>query len=292
MTTLRRAVLLACALVFCVPLAAGAVGPGPEKPVRTLAVIPFYAPERMWQLYTPFVEYLTRETGERWELKLFPNHESMVEGVCAGTVDVTLLGPVPLGRVNRKCGAVPFLVSLDKAGKPEYHAMLLTAEPGVTAAAGLRGKRIGLMKGSTAAHVLPLQMLREAGIGPGDFQPVFLESQDRIMAALLAREVAGAGVKEALYLRFAKEPAIRLLQVSQPLPNFSLAALPAQPPDVRDRVVVALLRLRPLERPRDAEVVKGWDDEIKNGFVLPPAGFLPAALNLAEIAEKTLHESR
>ena len=271
---------------------AAAAADAPSRATRTLAVIPFYSPERMWQLYTPFIDYLRRETGEPWELKLYPNHDAMIAGVCAGDVDVALLGPVPLGRVNRACGASPFLVPRGKDGKPVYHAMLLSSDPAVTTVAGLRGKKVGFFKGSTAAHILPLKMLRDAGLGPGSFEPVFLESQDRIMTALLSREVAGAGVKEALYRRFEKEP-VRLLQTSEPLPNFAFAALPVaaggRARALRRRAAQARTRATSAA---DAAAVKGWDDEIKNGFMAPAPDFLPAVLEVDDIYETVMHESR
>ncbi|HWR97707.1 MAG TPA: phosphate/phosphite/phosphonate ABC transporter substrate-binding protein, partial [Candidatus Methanoperedens sp.] len=251
----------------------------------------YYSPERMWQLYTPFIEYLRRETGEPWELRLVSNHEAMLEAVCGGQVDVAFLGPVPLGRAYRRCGVVPFLLALGKDGSPVYRAMLLTSDPAVTAAADLRGRKVGFFRGSTAAHVLPAKMLADAGLGPGSYQPVFLESQDRLMTALLLHEIAGAGVKETLYRRFEKEP-IRLLQVSEPLPSFALAALPAQPPAVRERLVAVLLKLRPAGAAPEAETVCGWDDEVRNGFVAVSPDFLPAVLRLQEIAEKLLHDGR
>jgi len=262
-----------------------------QPTARTLAVVPFYGPERMWQLYTPLIDYLRRETGEAWELKLYPNHEALLAGICRGEVDVTLLGPAPLGMANRSCGALPFLVPLGKDGKPAYHSMLLTTDPAVAAVAQLRGKKVGFMEGSTAAHVLPLQMLRDAGLERGTFEAVFFESQDRIMTALLGRQIAAAGVKEALYRRFEKEP-VRLLQTSEPLPNFSFCALPSQPPARRERFVAALLKLKPRERAADARVVEGWDDEIRNGFVLPAPDFLPAVLTVADTARSLMHESR
>ncbi len=291
MKTRRTIATLAILVLTAVPSLIGAADPPASRITRTIAVIPFYGPERMWQLYTPFIDYLRRATGEPWELKLYPNHDAMIAGVCAREVDVALLGPVPLGRVNRACGALPFLVPRGKDGNPVYHAMLLSGEPAVTTVAGLRGKKVGFFTGSTAAHIVPLKMLRDAGLAPGDFQSVFFESQDRIMTALLSREVAGAGVKETLYRRFEKEP-LRLLQTSEPLPNFAFAALPTQPRALRERLVAALLKLRPLENAADADTVKGWDDEIRNGFTAPAPDFLASVLKVHDIYEAVMHERR
>jgi ABC-type phosphate/phosphonate transport system substrate-binding protein len=283
--------LVLLGMTAAAPLAGAADAPAPSPAARTLAIVPFYSPERMWLLYTPLIDYLRRETGEPWELKLYPNHDSLAASICKGEVDVALLGPAPLGRVNRECGALPFLVSLGKEGKPVYHSMLLTTDPAVTTTAGLRGKRVGFFKGSTAAHIIPLEMLRDAGLGPGDFASVFFESQDRIMTALLSHELAGAGFKETLYQRFKEEP-VRLLQTSEALPNFAFSALPSQPPARRERFVAALLKIRPRENAQDAGTVAGWDDEIKSGFVLPAPDFLPAVLRVDEISRSIMHENR
>ena len=106
-----------------------------------------------------------------------------------GEVDVTLLGPAPLGLVNRACGAAPFLVPLGKDGKPEYHSMLLTGDPAITS-------------------------------------------------------------------------------------------------------IAVLLKLKPRESTADAGAVQTWDDEIKNGFMLPGPNFLAAVLRVDEIGRSLLHESR
>jgi ABC-type phosphate/phosphonate transport system substrate-binding protein len=269
------------------PAAEAATSTGP----RTLAVVPFYTPERMWQLYSPFVEHLRRETGEPWELVLVPDHAALDQGLCAGKIDVALIGPIPLARLNRRCGAVPVLVPLGLDGVPAYRSVLLTTDPAVTSVAALRGKEIAFFKGSTAAHLVPARMLADAGLGPGDYQPVFLESQDRLMTALLARRVSAAGVKSALFRRFEQEPGLRLLETSAPLPNFCFAALPARSA-TRERFLAALQRLRPAERAADAALVEGWDDEVRSGFVLPPAGFLGSALDLHDATEQRPREPR
>jgi ABC-type phosphate/phosphonate transport system substrate-binding protein len=290
MVSFRVAATLALALLSVGPAPAPAADAAPGGPTRTFAAIPFYGPEKMWLLYTPFVEYLRQQTGEAWELKLFASHDEMIAGVCGGTVDVVLLGPVPLGAVNRTCGAAPFLLPLAKDGEPAYHSMLLTADSAVRSVADLRGRKVGFFKGSTAAHVLPLRMLADAGLSEGSYTPVFLESQDKLVTALLDGSIAAAGVKEALYRRFEKGP-LRLLQTSEPLPNFSFSALPSRPPALRESFAAALLKLRPREAAADAEVVKGWDDEVKNGFVPPAADFLPAVLRLYDLSLSLRHES-
>jgi ABC-type phosphate/phosphonate transport system substrate-binding protein len=279
----RLAVALAAAMT--IGLFARSAAAAPPAPVRKLAVVPFYAPEQMWRLYAPLVEYLRQETGEAWELSLHPSHQALLDDLCAGKVQVALLGPVPLGRLHRRCGGAPFLVTLGPTGDPTYHAVIVTADREVGSLGALRGKDVGFFRGSTAAHVVPVRLLADAGLRPGSYRPVWLESQDRLVAAVLAGKISAAGVKSALHQRFASEPGLRVLGRSAPLPNFAFAATPSLPARSRERFASALLALRPRDRPADAARVERWDDEVRFGFVAPPPDYLPAVLALLDLTE-------
>lgn len=269
-----------------IPAGAGAQQKnGADRP-RTFAVIPFYAVEKLYTLYTPFVTYLAKATGTPWELKLYPNHESLINGFCKAEVDIVQLGPVPMGRVNRKCGAVPFLAALSPEALPTYRSVIITADPAVRSLGDLSGRPFGFFKGSTAAHILPSQILRDAGLLTS-VKPVFFASQDAIINALTTREISGAGVKESLYRKIAGEP-FRELKISQPVPNFAFAVLPGTAPGVSAAFAEALLRLHPATSPADAEVMKSWDTEIKNGFLLPPAGFLESIVQLSSLTDEIM----
>ncbi len=286
---LRIGIITVCLILvlFCGSMSAATQAPPPAR--YTFAVIPFYSPEKIWLLYAPFIGFLKSATGLPWELKLYHNHDALIEDICGGQVAVSLLGPVPLGRVYAKCKAEPFLVALGRDGKPTYHSVIITGDHTVMDLSKIRGKRFGLFRGSTAAHILPLKMLKDAGLAAPAFQEVFLESQDRIMTALLTKEIAAAGVKESLYLKFRDQP-LRELKTSEPLPNFAFCASPTLAAETRRLFSTALLRLHPRSNPRDAETVKGWDDEIKNGFMPPAKDFLPSVLRMRQIYKEVLHE--
>lgn len=257
----------------------------------TVTVIPFYSPEKIWTLYAPFVDFLRESTGKPWELKLYATHDKLIEGLCSGKVSLALLGPVPLGRVMEKCGAEPVAVALGKDGKPFYRSVVVTGEPGINSLEGLRGKKIGLFKGSTAAHILPRQLLREAGLKKGDIEPVFYESQDHIVNALLAHQVAGAGLKEGLFKKFQGDN-LRLLKASEPLPNFAFAAAPGLAGATRSLFTEALLKLHPAASEADAKRTASWDDEVRNGFIAPTATFRTAIKEIVNLTNEIMLEDR
>lgn len=282
-------ILLLCLSFLLTPGTVTAETPTTASSRYTVAVVPFYSPEKLWLLYSPFIEHLKTATGLPWTLKLYHNHDALIGDICSGQVSISLLGPVPLGRAYAKCKAEPILVALGRDGKPTYRSVIITGDHTVMDLSRVRGRKFGLFKGSTAAHILPLKMLKDSGLDAQSIEEVFYESQDRIMAALLTREIAAAGVKESLYMKFRKET-LRELKTSDPLPNFAFCASPSLSAEDKRLFISALLKLRPRTNAKDAASVKGWDDEIRNGFMLPAKDFLPGVLRLRQIYREVLHE--
>lgn len=257
----------------------------------TVTVIPFYSPEKIWTLYAPFVDFLRESTGKPWELKLYATHDKLIEGLCSGKVSLALLGPVPLGRVMEKCGAEPVAVALGKDGKPFYRSVVVTGDSAINSLDELRGKRVGFFKGSTAAHILPRKLLSQAGLGRADIEPIFYESQDHIVNALLAHKVAAAGLKEGLFKKFQGEN-LRLLKASEPLPNFAFAAAPGLSDATRNIFAGALLRLHSAAGGADAKLTATWDEEVRNGFIPPSASFRASIKELVTITNEIMLEDR
>jgi phosphonate transport system substrate-binding protein len=248
---------------------------------QSLAIVPYYAPEKMWQLFSPLADYLTRKTGTTWELKLYPDQESLVRGIGKGEVAVAFLGPVPFGRVSRKTPLRPLLVARAADGSPWYRSVLVTADPAVRTLKDIRGRSFGFFDGSTAAHVVPRRMLEDAGVPVGTYRPVFLKGQDRIVDALLKREIAGAGIKLSLYDKFRGMGLVALLR-SERLPNFCFGATSALPAAAEKKFISALLSLKTDPGGADHEILQKLDEEIRHGFVPPPDGYAEVASRLAD----------
>lgn len=293
---MRKRAAIVIVIMLCLALGVASIVQAeqhqPQQDSRyTVSVIPFYSPEKIWLLYDPLVQHLKATTGLPWQLKLYPSHDALLDALCKGELGVALLGPVPLGRAMKSCGAQPLAVALGKDGKPFYRSIVITGDPSVKAWPDLKGKSFGLFKGSTAAHILPVKMLKDAALGSKDVMFTFLESQDSIMSSLLNGNIAAAGVKESLYKRFQKEP-LRVLGLSELLPNFAFAALPSWPEDARKPFTQALLKLSPASDARDAETVKPWDDEVKNGFISPDKDYAPSVRLLNNIYTEVMDAPR
>lgn len=293
---MNRFLNISIALALIVVLSGAAVAgqeksdPEPGKSEYTITVIPYYSPEKLYIKFMPLVDYLRKTTGKPWELKLYPTHDTTIDAICSGEVSMALLGPVPLARSIEKCGVQTAAIAIGSDGTLFYHSVIVTTDPTVSKLTQLKGKQIGLFKGSTGAHIVPVKMLRNGGIGKGDIKPVFFEGQDRIMNALLSGEVDAAGMKDVLYKRF-NDSRLRVLKTSGPLPNFAFVASPKLSTKTKDLFAKAVLKLKPEKNEPDKKLMQDWDDEIRNGFVPPSPSYEPSVMNLLSIYREVMSEN-
>ncbi|WP_136515416.1 PhnD/SsuA/transferrin family substrate-binding protein [Geomonas edaphica] len=274
--------LAACCCLFLNLLLTAHVACAASQDTYTFAVVPYYSPEKIWTLFTPVVNYLSKTTGDKWQLQFYPNHAEFLNDICNGKISAAFTGPVPLARAYEACGARPLLVALAPNGKPVYHSVFVSSDQAIRNLRDLKGKRVGFFKGSTAAHVVPVRMLKDAGVYMADISPVFLGSQDKLVSALLTGDIAAAGIKEGLYQKVSREK-LHVLSRSEPLPNFAVCALPTFPAKARERFVASLLKLKPLTNARDRAFVSHWDDEVKHGFVTPDRDFLVGVFRIRDM---------
>jgi ABC-type phosphate/phosphonate transport system substrate-binding protein len=279
-------VLILIALLPFLPASAGATGgSGPPAARLLVGVVPFYAPEKIHQLYTPFVEYLSRVTGLPWELKVYPDHDSFVREVGAGKVAVAFLGPVPAARVGRRIRIQPLAAAVGPDGRPSYRSVVVTVDPAVKSLRDLDGKDFGYFKGSTAAHLVPLSLLDRAGANLSSIRLVPFPGQDGLVEALLAGTVPAAGIKESLFLKF-RSSGLRMVAVSGNLPTFAFYATSSLPAAAGRKIARALLDFSPGTKERDRLAAASWDDEVKYGFVRPPKGFEASVEEMGTLYEK------
>lgn len=283
------------ALVVCL-VAATATAAGPRtKPLR-LGVVNFYNPRLMYIKYQPLVDYLSRQTGQVWELALANSYQSTVDELCAGRLDVAYLGPFTYVRAHEQCGAVP-VVQLHSRGLPTFRASILVRnDSAVRSIPDLRGRAIGFGAPlSTSSHLVPRAMLESAGLRPGvDFTCRYFDHHERAARAVLLGDVEACAVRDLVGDRFVQR-GLRLLAQSEPVPNFPLVLAPGLRAKVRDDLIRVLVDVPA----RDAKVraaIAAWDEELSGGFAACQDGqydglrslartlFGPAALSLPESA--------
>ncbi|MFC0283152.1 aliphatic sulfonate ABC transporter substrate-binding protein [Camelimonas abortus] len=101
----------------------------------------------------------------------------MLEAIGAGAVDVGAVGDTP-PVFAQAAGANVVYAAVSPASQ---HAILVRADSPVKSVADLKGKKVGIPKGSSA-HNLVVQALAANGLAFSDIQPVYLTPADGVAA--------------------------------------------------------------------------------------------------------------
>lgn len=249
-----------------------------------IGILPYYAPDRIWLFYKPFIAYLNKATGLRWDLRLYHNYDAMIEGVCKGEVSIAYLGPNPFGIAYERCKIKPLLVALGEDGKPYYRSVIFTIDKGINSLKELKGKTFAFGdKDSTSSYIIPRKILEDNGITMQMIRPLFLKSHEKIIEAVMRNEAVAGATKVSVFGIF-KGSGLKALLTSEPLPNHAFCSSGVDR-DLEERFKKVLLRLKPLNQ-KDRAIMQKWDPEIRYGFAIPPDDYIERVLKLHELFKK------
>jgi phosphonate transport system substrate-binding protein len=276
---LRPEALLLAAIVLG---ASGAAAAPPQDAPLRLGVVTFYNPRLMFLKYQPLVDYLTQRTGSRWELAISSSYGETVERLCSGEVALAYLGPLTYVRARELCGATP-IVKLVTKGRPTFRSFIVVRDDSpIRTLADLRGKSFGFGSPlSTSSHIVPRATLAMAGIRPGvDVRCRYYNHHDSAARAVLLGEVDAAGVRDLVAEGFAGR-GLRVIDRSQPLPNFPFVVGPRVPESVVRDVVRTLVQV-PIQEPAARATIATWDEELAGGFARADAAEFEPLRELGE----------
>ena len=141
---------------------------------------------------------LSRSTGLKFKAIVPTSYAAVVEGMCAGQVDVAFLPPLSFVLAKDKGCAQLGLVSI-RNGSPTYRGQIrVRIDSGIQTLADLRGKRFAFVDPlSTSGSMYPQLLIKkqfdttpQQFFGTGNI--VYAGSHDRAMIALYQRQVDGA----------------------------------------------------------------------------------------------------
>lgn len=279
---MRRIILL---IITSIILTLTAI-PGEAKENKIyIGILPYYAPDKIWHFYRPFISYLNKETGLKWDLKLYHSYDAMVEGICSNEVSIAYLGPVPLGLAREMCKVRPLLVVLGADGKPFYNSIIFTGNKGINSLKDLRGKAFAFGdRNSTSSTVVPRKMLGDEGITMNMIKPLFMKSHEKIIEAVAKNKAIAGATKVSVFEKF-REMGFKILKVSEPIPHHCFCTVNINT-DMEKKFINALIKLNPSRNPSDRNIIRNWDPELQHGFTIPPDDYIIRVLELQGLFKK------
>lgn len=258
------ALLLVAALICSIPALLSAA----DKPVVYFGVIPRYNPVIMYQNYQPIMDYLTRSTPYRFELKLARDYPEVVEHLRTGVTQVASLGDVTFAAASHGFGARPILRPKSREGHPDYHSLIVVRrESPLRDVSELKGKRFAFGNAhSTSGNLIPRLFLHKKGVALDDLGSyVNLTTHTDVARAVLKGQYDAGAVKDVVAYRY-QELGLRVLAKSDPIPAVPIAVRSDAPSALVDAIKKALLAVNPNDG-KQHDMLVDWDPEFRNGFV-------------------------
>jgi methyl-accepting chemotaxis protein len=191
-------------------------------------VLPLDSPAVMFRKFTPLAEYLSRKLGKKVELKVAVDFETALKDIGQNITQLSAMGPSTYVEAHKKYG-VNVLVKALRNGKPYHHSVIITREDStIKSMADLKGKTFAFADiQSSTGHIIPRAMLKEAGIDLKDLQYYqYLGHHDEVARGVLKGDYDAGGVMESTAYKF-KSEGLRLLQISDDIPEFNICYNPA-----------------------------------------------------------------
>jgi len=239
-----------------------------EKTTVRFGVIPRFNPHVTYEYYQPLMDYLSRNTPYRFELRLGRTYMDTIEDLRKGATDVAYLGGATYAIARHRFGARALVKPRNAKGGTTYRCFIVVRkDSAVRTIQDLRGKSVAFgARRATTGSLIPSYMLFGSGVTPNHLKVVKnLHNHEEVAKAVLKGIYDAGAVKDVVAWKYEAQ-GLRIIAESGELPNAPIAAGPSLPKDAEVAMVKALLSI-------DGNSLEGkatlsqWGPELQHGFV-------------------------
>ncbi len=226
-------------------------------------------PQEDARQYLPFLDYLDRATGYRFQLHFTPPNQNIVDELGRGVVQFAAMGAGSYLQAHQRFGAKILARGLNRQGRAEYRsALVVRADSPIRKVTDLRGKRMAFgAETSTQGHLIPRIMLTETGLTLQDLADYsYTGSHAACADAVISGKYDACGMQDILAGKLVAEGRLRILQWSAYFPSSGIVANATVPPEMVEQVKRALVEFQPNGRDRD-HLYRWHDTEMAGGFI-------------------------
>jgi len=196
----------------------------------------------------PLLSYLSRNLKCRMRLFLLPGYGSINQYLKEERVDIAIIGPEDLMRIEYQSEATPLVLVSSNKQNVQRSIIVTSRKKGIRSIKGLKGKSFAFAdRNSLTGYILPRMILLEEGIDPEkDFTRVyFMDSQEEVFLSLLEGKAdAGALAEHIFYYLSSTFPIsgeVHILARSGEIPADILVIRKNMPPVLTAKVRTLLL---------------------------------------------------
>lgn len=240
----------------------------PQREIIKFGIISGYNPRVMIEGYQPVMDYLSKKTPYKFELKLGKTYEDAVLDLCSDEAQIAFLSALTYLEAHKQCNAVPILRSLNDEGKPFYRSVIIVRDTSaIKTLQDLRGHSFAFASfHSTSGNLIPRYYLFQAGISLSDFSHYEnLWHHDSVARAVLQGKFDAGAVKDAVGYRY-QEKGLHILYVSDPIPSMPIVVRPDCDPQLLASLRKVLLEIDPHDLVQQSSE-ESWNNEFRYGFI-------------------------
>jgi phosphonate transport system substrate-binding protein len=238
------------------------------KATVRFGVIPRFNPHVTYEYYQPLMDYLSRNTPYRFELRLGHSYLETIEDLRKGTTDVAYLGGATYAIARHRFGARALVKPRNAEGGTTYRCFIIVRKDSpIRTIQDLRGKKVAFgARRATTGSLIPSYMLFGSGVTPNHLKVVKnLHNHEEVAKAVLKGVYDAGAVKDVIAWKYEAQ-GLRIIAESEELPNAPIAAGPSLPKDAEEAMVKALLSIDG-SGPEGKATLSQWGPELQHGFV-------------------------
>jgi len=239
----------------------------PDKIIK-IGLLPNESPKSLLESYTPFIDYLKRETKYDFELAIRKNYEDIIIDLGNGLIDFAFLDALTYLEARKKYGINALLKPLNKDLQPFYYSyILVNKDTTILSLKQLKNHSFAFSSSkSVDGNLIPRLMLANAGIHLKDLSMYKnYNSGESVIKSIIKKDFYSGATSNYLFNKYASN-GIKVVAISEPIPTGPLCYNKNVDIQIINKVKEALLKLN-YQNSKDREIMNSWNDFIKYGFV-------------------------
>lgn len=232
-----------------------------------LGILPRDNPILSYERYQPLIDYLSAQTGEKFELQLERSYKNVVNSLGQGKTSFALLGPLTYLDAYKRYKTVPIARGKTSRRENFYRSVVVTNRDGpINELSQLAGKKFAFAAlWSTSGNLLPRYMLAWSGIHLNNLlEYQHFNYHDTIAKKIISHEFDAGAMRLSVaeqYLQYG----LKIIATSDPIPTGPMVVSPKTPQDLMQKVQKALLSMS--ETAEGVAVLKKLNPDLQGGFV-------------------------
>ena len=239
----------------------------PDKGIVSFGVLPKDNPVTIYSRYQPLMDYLTKATGQKFELHLEKSYQDVVNSLGQGKILFALLGPLTYLDAYKRFDAPPIAKSRTSRGETFFRSVVVSdIDGGITELSQLVDKKFAFgTLWSTSGNLIPRYMLALSGIHLENLSEYRNYGYNETVAKKVISGEFDAGAISLSTAERYQPHGLRIIAVSDPIPTGPVVVSPKTPYTLARKVQQALLALA--EKEEGGAILKKLDPDLQGGFV-------------------------